>query len=527
MTEAPRPRPAAAAAAVQQQPPGPGTQQPPGPGMQQPPGPGVPTGAPSVPERQLRRRRRRAGTALRLAAFQTTVLAAVLGIVVLALAHQFATTYQSIAASTLTGQLDSFSAAAQKSGSTPEDLFAFSRHYLGTHSLPSGEQLVLAVPGEAVVGSAGTRSLLTNRTVAGWTAAPPATSHLGVARIGNEDVELLAAPVEVDGRALGTFIATTSLASLEAQRARVIRLSIAEAAVALVAGALSAYFLLRRLLRTVGRITSTAEEIQEGDLDKRLGDQGTDDEVSHLAGTFDAMLDRLSAVMGTQRRLLSDVSHQLRTPLTVARGHLEVLTRTGYGDPRSTADTVGLVLDELGRMSSLVDSLLLLGRAMEPDFLQLEPLDLRAFLADLYESAVVLADRDWRIAAVPDVVLWADAPKLRGALLNVVDNAVKATRPHDPVALSAEVAPDGRSVLLAIDDSGHGIPPEQRAAVLERFTRLPGQRVSGSGLGLAIAEAVASAHGGRVEISTSPLGGARVGIRLSSDLLWRPGEGTA
>ncbi len=142
-----------------------------------------------------------------------------------------------------------------------------------------------------------------------------------------------------------------------------------------------------------GRITTTAASIEEGDLDRRLGDQGTDDEVGQLAATFDSMLDRLQAAMTVQRRLLSDVSHQLRTPLTVARGHLEVLARQTEWSMGEVRDTVGVVVDELDHMGALVERLLMLGRALEPDFLQLEPLDLRTFLSDLFDSARVLADR--------------------------------------------------------------------------------------------------------------------------------------
>ncbi len=188
-----------------------------------------------------------------------------------------------------------------------------------------------------------------------------------------------------------------------------------------------AYLLLRRLLRTVGRITTTASAIENGDLERRLGDQGTDDEVAQLAATFDSMLDRLDASMTVQRRLLSDVSHQLRTPLTVAKGHLEVLARQENPDLDDVHETIGVVVDELDHMSSLVERLLLLGRALEPDFLQVERLDLRTFLSDLFDSARVLADRHWVLTDVPDLVLEVDVAKLRGALLNLIDNAIRAT----------------------------------------------------------------------------------------------------
>ncbi len=298
-------------------------------------------------------------------------------------------------------------------------------------------------------------------------------------------------------------------------------LSVAEATVALLAGALSSYFLLRRLLRTVGRITTTAAEIGQGELDRRLGDQGTDDEVGQLATTFDTMIGRIDDAMTAQRRLLSDVSHQLRTPLTVARGHLEVLQRTGglsgvtsgrAGD--GAEETVALVVDELDHMRSLVERLLLLGRAMEPDFVSLEPVDVRAFVADIHDAALVLSARHWGLPPVPDVVVRADAAKLRGAILNLVDNAVRATTEDDCINVVATVDPETGSLSLVVEDSGPGIPPAQRQAVMARFAR-PGARGSdGSGLGLAIAKAVAEAHGGTLQVGDSGLGGAAVAIVL-------------
>jgi signal transduction histidine kinase len=267
-------------------------------------------------------------------------------------------------------------------------------------------------------------------------------------------------------------------------------------------------------LRTVGRITTTASAIEEGDLERRLGDQGTDDEVGQLAATFDSMLDRLDASMTVQRRLLSDVSHQLRTPLTVAKGHLEVLARQEHPDLDDVHETIGVVVDELDHMNSLVERLLLLGRAMEPDFLQVERLDLRTFLSDLFDSAQVLAPRRWVLSDVPDVVLEVDVAKLRGALLNLIDNAIRATGDADTIEISALRRDDSGSVVLAVEDSGPGIPPEQRSRVTERFGRLGTADREGSGLGLAIVTAVAEAHGGSFNLEGSDLGGCRAAIVL-------------
>jgi signal transduction histidine kinase len=277
---------------------------------------------------------------------------------------------------------------------------------------------------------------------------------------------------------------------------------------------LSTFLLLRRLLRTVGRITTTAEEIGSGTLDQRLGDQGSNDEVGELAKTFDAMLDRVQAAMTAQRRLLSDVSHQLRTPLTVVRGHLEVLERSGADDPVQVRETIDLVIDELDHTRAVVERLLMLGRAMEPDFLDTRPVELRVLLGEVYDGVRVLADRQFLLPDVPDLVVELDAEKLRGALLNLVDNAIHATAPGDAIALVAKVDPVADVLQLSVEDSGPGIPEDQRAAVLQRFSRPGARDRDGSGLGLAIARAVAEGHGGWIAIDTSDLDGARVTIVL-------------
>lgn len=460
-----------------------------------------------------RARRRRPGTAARLAAFHAVVLAVVLGVVVAALVRNFTSSYEAIASRGLSAELNNFQKAALGRGDQ-QNLYRFTVQYLSYRPLPSGDVIIVALNGQLPLGSVGARGVSASPAVHQLLADPPATTVSQVVQIGGAPTELVAAPLYEGTRRVGTFLATSDLTPLVSQRRRVLELSISEAAVALVAGVASAFLLLRRLLRTVGRITTTAEEIGEGDLDRRLGDQGTDDEVGQLATTFDSMLDRIDNAMTVQRRLLSDVSHQLRTPLTVARGHLEVMERTDLGDEQAARETIALVLDELEHMRALTERLLLLGQAMEPDFLAPEPIDLRSFLADLYDAVRVLAPRELDLAPVPDVVLVADPAKLRGALLNLVDNAVKATAPGDSIGVSAMVVPATGQLALTVDDSGPGIPAAERSAVLARFARPGARNADGSGLGLAIVKAVAEAHGGEITIGDSPRGGCRIAIVL-------------
>jgi two-component system, OmpR family, sensor kinase len=455
-------------------------------------------------------------TAGRLAALHALVLAIVLGAVAFALVENFSRSYQAVAERSLAAELHSFqhAAAARPPG---QDLFAFTKTYLSEHTLPTGEIVVVAVPGDGIVGSAGSVDLTRLPQVQSLLLTAPSQSAVSRIVLDGHPSLMVAAPVLVDGRPAATFVATTDVSSLDQERSRLLMLSLIGAAIALGTAVISAFLLLRRLLREVGGITQAADDISRGDLHRRLGDRSgrlhqADDEVGQLARSFDTMLDHLDTAVTAQRRLLSDVSHQLRTPLTVARGQLEVLGRTDVSNPAAVAATIDLVVDELEHMRTLVDRLLQLGRAMEPESLILEAVDVRAFTTDLFEASRVIAPRTWTLAAIPDLVVVADPTKLRGALLNLVENAIKATQPGDTIALRVTAVPG--TVSFSVEDSGPGIPVTARSAVLTRFAR-PGSRdAGGTGLGLAIVKAVADAHGGRVDVSDSGLGGAKVSITL-------------
>jgi signal transduction histidine kinase len=454
---------------------------------------------------------RRWGTAARLTTFLALLLTAVLGLALLGLLRAFGSQTDASTTRSLVAELKAYAVAAvQRPASQPID--AFSEDYLRTRVLPDGETLVVGLTDGSLIGSAGTEGLLRNRVVLRLASTAPAVGTRLHVTVGTQHYLLVAAPVTSGTRPVGMVAAAADLAQANRDLGRVRALAIGEGVIALLAGCAGAYLLLRRLLRRIGRITTTAADLGSGALDRRLRDSGGADEVGQLASTFDAMADQLSAVMATQRRLLSDVSHQLRTPLTVAQGHLEVLKRSPF-DAQEVDETVALVLDEIDHMKALVERLLMLGRAMEPDFLSTEPVDLRSFCADLFDAAQVLADRRWLLPDVPDVVVDVDAAKLRGALLNLIDNAVRATRVGDVVALVVTAGP-GSEVEVAVEDSGPGIPRERRAAVLERFARPGAADTQGSGLGLAIVRAVAEAHGGSVAVGDSRYGGCRVSLRL-------------
>lgn len=455
---------------------------------------------------------RRWGTAARLATFVGLMLSLIIGLALLGLLRTFTAQSDAATSRSLVVELQAFTDAA---GARPvgQSLATFGDSYLRSRLLPDGESVAIALPDGRLIGSAASRPLLRTPLVKGWTRTPPRAGLNQHVQVAESTYLVVASPLVVKGRPVATVIASADLDQVHKDLGRVRTLAIGEAVIALLAAVAGSYFMLRRLLSRVGRITATAADIAGGALDRRLHEGGPGDEVGRLADTFDTMADKLAAAMTAQRRLLSDVSHQLRTPLTVARGHLEVLDRTGANDPQAVHDTVALVIDEIEHMKALVERLLMLGHALEPDFLSVEPVDLRSFCRELMDSAQVMAARRWELSQVPDVVLQVDPAKLRGAMLNLIDNAVHATKAGDVIALSVERRPDGTTVL-SVDDSGPGIAPEQRRQVLERFARPGAADSEGSGLGLAIVRAVAQAHGGDIDIGDSAYGGCRVSVVL-------------
>ena len=456
--------------------------------------------------------RRRVGSATRLAAFLALLLVGILSITAFETERAF--TNQSVASATrgLAAEVDSFEKAVGGAGASTLEPDTVA--YLRSRVLPQGETIMVRLPNGSRLGSVGSASLLRTPTFRFALESLPAKTESFQSVVNGVATLYLVTPIRSGSTSLGTMVVTADLSQLRTDQNRALLLILAEALVALVGAVAGAYLLLRRLLRNVGRITTTAASIKDGDLDRRLGDQGTDDEVGQLAATFDAMLDRLQAAMTVQRRLLSDVSHQLRTPLTVARGHLEVLARQDRVGQDEVRDTVGVVVDELEHMGALVERLLMLGRALEPDFLDSQPLDLRTFLSELLESAQVLAQRSWYLDPVPDLVLDVDVAKLRGALLNLIDNAVRATTDVDAIEISAGLNPRTGDLIVSVDDSGPGIPGDELSTVIERFRRPGSADRDGSGLGLAIVTAVAEAHGGSFELGRSPLGGCRASMVL-------------
>jgi two-component system OmpR family sensor kinase len=282
------------------------------------------------------------------------------------------------------------------------------------------------------------------------------------------------------------------------------------AALALLLVTAMAAWVSGRLLSPLRTLRETAEEIGETDLSQRLPVTGNDD-LTALTRTFNGMLDRLEGAFVGQRQFLDDAGHELKTPLTVLRGHLELLDT---GSPEEIAETRELLLDEVDRMSRLVGDLILLAKSDRPDFMSARPVDLERLTTDLVAKARGLGDREWSLDGAAELKILADEQRLTQAVLQLADNAVKHTHDGDTVAIGSSYDGAG-SVRLWVRDTGPGVPAEDREHIFERFGRSavpPGDE--GFGLGLSIVGAIARAHGGTVVVEDADPPGARFVITL-------------
>lgn len=264
---------------------------------------------------------------------------------------------------------------------------------------------------------------------------------------------------------------------------------------------LIALVLTSRLLRPVRRMQMTAQEIARGNLSERIPVTGNND-LTELTHTVNDMLDRIEWAFSTQRQLLDDAGHELRTPLTVLQGHLEI---ADPNDPAEIEQTRELLLDEIARMTRLVEDILMLAKSQRPDFIQPSAMDLRMLIGNVLEKCRALGNRDWRIDNAPEAGVIVDGQRITQAMLQLAHNAVRHTETGELIAIGARLR-DGTAEFW-VRDAGPGIAPEDRERVFQRFRRGgDAHRDEGFGLGLSIVSAIAEAHGGRVQLDDPPLG---------------------
>lgn len=276
------------------------------------------------------------------------------------------------------------------------------------------------------------------------------------------------------------------------------------------------YLAYREWLRTLqerdrmAQMGNEADVIaRSGDLSKRISDDVRTDAVGHLASTFNNMLARLEASFRRERTFIRESSHELRTPITICRGHLEVLTP--HPEPDELLETIAVVLDELDRMARIADDMSALAYMENPASLRRSDVHLERLLADVAFKATPLLNGRLRVEPLQhESSLYADAQRLIQALINLIKNAHDHTAHDTLIALRAVRGADAWRFEVA--DAGGGLLPADAERVFQPFYKRPESK--GSGLGLAIVSGIAHAHGGAAGLDNRPGEGATFWIRI-------------
>lgn len=246
-----------------------------------------------------------------------------------------------------------------------------------------------------------------------------------------------------------------------------------------------------------------------GDLMRRVPEGSGTERVARLASTLNGMLRRLEESFLREQRFIREASHELRTPITISRGHLEVLDPDP--SPGEVGRAVDLVLDELERMGRIVEDMTTLAQAEHPDFAQPVAIELEPFVAEIAAKAYPLLDGRLRTGPVPSATVHADPQRLTQALLNLLQNAAVHTRAGSPVRLRTLEEPN--AWRFEVVDEGGGLRANQEELAFQPFHRLDLAQ-PGSGLGLAIVRGIAEAHGGTAGVENRPGEGATFWLRV-------------
>jgi signal transduction histidine kinase len=372
-----------------------------------------------------------------------------------------------------------------------------------------------AADGAVLAGSPslGERRLLAVAEIRGLDAQTLRTRSLPLGRGGTPTaVRVLSRRLD-DGRVLAVAVSAEPLRDAR-QRLLAVLLIAAPTLLGVLGGA--GWLVVRAALRPVDALTRQASAISSLESDQPLPPVPGEDEIARLARTLQGMLTRLRVAFERERAFVDDASHELRSPIAVLRGEIE-LALSATDEPEQARRSLRIALGEADRLSRLAEDLLLLARERTGSFL------LRREPVDLFDLAVAEARRLQPVLALrirvsgDPVVVAGDADRLRQLLANLAHNSAAA----GATTMRVHVTGDRGSASLEIADDGPGFPPDILDSAFERFVRGDRARTpgaSGAGLGLSIVRAIAAAHAGTVDARNGePLGGAVVTIRLPQE----------
>lgn len=310
-----------------------------------------------------------------------------------------------------------------------------------------------------------------------------------------------------------------SLSSVRIALFRLSRLMLILGPTIIILAVLGGFYMAKKSLEPVERITLLAEEISVEKLNKRLNLTLPNDELGHLASTFDGMLERLEESVKKQRQFTSDAAHELRTPLTAIRSIVDVTLHRDR-DSDEYVNALVQIQNEIERLSSIIDDLLVITRLEN----SLQKGDYKVFPAgvlieDVLDTIAVLAkEKNIHIMTeIPsDLEIAGDRQKLSRAIFNLVDNAIKYTPEGGQIRISGEKDQSREEVEILIEDNGIGIPVDEIDKIFDRFYRVDKARseTRGTGLGLSIAQEIVKAHNGTITVKSSSQQGSIFRVTL-------------
>lgn len=362
-----------------------------------------------------------------------------------------------------------------------------------------------------------------HRSGAGVTLPPLALASVGPAYrydtivVDGQRWRTVASPVMVDGRSMVLRVARSE-EHLRGELSEIQMVLVLGLPLVVALAGIGGYVLARRALTPIDHLAVAARRITAERLHERLNAPNPKDEIGRLTAVINDTFARLESSFDQLRRFTADASHELRTPLAIVRG----IGEAAVAERRSPAEyeeAIGSMLEEVDRMTSLVDTLLRLSHGDAGTIrLSREPLDLGQLAREVAASLAILAEeRSQSIAfnVAEGVVVPVDRLVLREALTNILDNAVKYSPRQSTILVRVERHSD--HALVAVADQGPGIPPEHRDRIFHRFFRVDEARTrdrGGAGLGLAIAKWAVELHGGQISVVERPGGGSEFQVRL-------------
>ena len=310
-------------------------------------------------------------------------------------------------------------------------------------------------------------------------------------------------PLTFDNQVVGVLVLSQSLRTIDRALDTLVWVLLVSGAAMLLATMVGINFIVRRALRPVSQISTTAEQIVRAeDLSRRVPISNPHDELGRLGTIINDLLARLEVLFNTQRRLTADVSHELRTPLAAMRGNIEVLRRGAVHNPELLSESLSDIEREVSRLTRLVNDLLLLAQSEAGVQIRREPVEVDTLLLEVFREIRPLAEHvKLQIGGEDQATVIGDRDRLKQALLNLTYNAVQHTPPGGVVTLDLECI--GREASVSVCDTGEGIAAEDLPHIFERFFRADRARVrksGGAGIGLAIVRWIVEAHQGSVEV---------------------------